>query len=43
MRPLWTVPWIRRFLLKLSNRILEERICDYLYPDDCTIRFAEES
>ena len=41
--PLRYRPRIRKILRKISNHVLEERICDYLYPDDCTIRFHDFS
>jgi len=34
--------FVRWVLLRLSDYILEERILDYLYPEDCEIVFAEE-
>lgn len=43
MRPLLSIKWIRRLLLKISNHVLEERILDYLYPDDLTISFHDYS
>ena len=36
-------PW-RRLLIKLSRHLptcLEDRILDYLYPDDCVINFKD--
>ena len=37
---------IRRFLIKLSHLLSnkqEEKLLDFLYPDDCIVKFLKES
>ncbi len=41
--PLRYRPRIRKLLIKISHHVLEERINDFLYPDDCIIRFHDFS